>query len=267
MRQGRVDEEFPAPSTATALHARTVPERIADRILAAMAVGVLQPGERLPSERDLARMLEVSRTTVRQALGRLSALGVTECRRGRAGGTFAVPPHATTQSAQAVLRTLEPMRRDLESLFDYRSLVEQLIAHTAARRHTAADDEAMQAALARYRHAHTAAESRQADRTLHAAISAAARNTHLAQLAQELVTHVNLGFTTEPYSDELHARALQQHIRMVEAITAGQSEHAATLAAEHFQMTTGDAWRSALSNAAEVAPNQHPSSDTHAEGR
>lgn len=229
-----------------------------------MAVGVLQPGERLPSERDLAQMWEVSRTTVRQALGRLSALGVTESRRGRAGGTFAVAPHPTTQSAQAVLRTLEPMRRDLESLFDYRSLVEQLIAHTAALRHTAADDEAMRAALARYRRAGTAAESRQADRALHAAISAAARNTHLAQLAHELVTHVNLGFTTEPYSDELHARALQQHASMVEAITAGHSEEAATLAAAHFQMTTGDAWRSALSNAADAAPHEHRSSDSPA---
>lgn len=67
---------------------RSVAERIADRILAAVAVGDLQPAERLPTERELAEMLGVSRTTVRQTLGRLNALRVLESRRGRNGGTF-----------------------------------------------------------------------------------------------------------------------------------------------------------------------------------
>ena len=245
-------------TSAVSLHPRTTFERIADRILAAMAVGVLQPGERLPPERELADVLGVSRTTVRQALARLSALGVTESRRGRGGGTFTVDWKPSAEASGAVTRTLEPIRRELEALFDFRSLVEQQIARTAASRHTAADDRAMRAALTKYRKAQTAAQSREADRALHAAIAAAARNPHLAKLAQDLVSQVNLGFTTEPYSEDLHRTAMHQHSELVEAITAGDGELAADLAGTHFQMTTGDAWRAAMDGADRRPVHLHP---------
>ena len=228
---------------------RTASERIADRLLAAMAVGVLQPGERLPSERELAEVLDVSRSTVRQALSRLSALGLTESRRGRNGGTFTVEWKPSAESSSAVLRTLEPIRRELEVLFDFRSLVEQLIASTAARRHTADDAAAMRRALGQYRAARTANESREADRALHGAVAAAARNRHLASLAEQMVSQVNLGFATEPYSETLHETAMHQHTELVNAITGGDAERAAALAGEHFQMTTGDAWRAAIDSA------------------
>jgi GntR family transcriptional regulator, transcriptional repressor for pyruvate dehydrogenase complex len=245
-------------TSAVPLQSRTTAERIADRILAAMAVGVLQPGERLPAERDLADVLAVSRTTVRLALGRLAALGVTESRRGRNGGTFTVDWHPSAEAVEAVSRTLEPIRRELEALFDFRSLVEQLVARTAARRHTAADDRAMHAALAQYRSARTAAQSREADRALHDAVATAARNPHLTQLAHSLVSQVNLGFTTEPYSDDLHRTAMEQHTELVEAITAGEADLAAELAGKHFQMTTGDAWRAAMNGAGARPVQVHP---------
>jgi DNA-binding GntR family transcriptional regulator len=61
-----------------------------------------------------------------------------------------------------------------------------------------------------------------------------------------MVSRVNLGFTTEPYSEALHETAMHQHTVLVEAITSGDAELAAALAGEHFQMTTGDAWRAAI---------------------
>ena len=125
-------------------------------------------------------MLEVSRTTVRQALGRLAALGVTESRRGRNGGTFTVDWHPSAEAVEAVSRTLEPIRRELEALFDFRSLVEQTVARTAALRHTTSRRQGD----ARPRLPSTAAPALQrshARRTvrLHAAVAAAGRNPHL----------------------------------------------------------------------------------------
>ncbi len=245
-------------ASAVPLQSRTTAERIADRILAAMAVGVLQPGERLPSERDLADVLAVSRTTVRQALGRLAAQGVTESRRGRNGGTFTLDWKPSPEAAEAVTRALEPIRRELEALFDFRSLVEQLIARTAATRHTSADAKAMRTALASYRNAETAAQSREADRALHAAVASAARNPHLSKLEHDLVSQANLGFTTEPYSEELHRTAMHQHTQLVDAITTGDAELAAELAGAHFQLTTGDAWRAAMDGAGTRRLRLHP---------
>src|SRR5258707_13710582 len=65
---------------------QTAGERIAERLVTAIALGEFVPGQRLPAERDLAAMLEVSRTTVREALQRLQAAGYVTARRGRGGG-------------------------------------------------------------------------------------------------------------------------------------------------------------------------------------
>ena len=233
------------------LRNRTAAEQIADRILAVVAVGVLQPGEKLPTEREFADILGVSRATIRQAVARLAALGVLESRRGRRGGTFVGVFERSVESSQAVLRSLEPVHHELESLFDYRSLVEQLIARTAAARRTKTDMREIRKALSAYGAARGASESRKADRALHGAIAIAARNDHLRQLSDGLVSRVNLGFSTEPYSDVLHDIALTQHTALVQAVCDGDQNSAAEIAGRHFHQTTSDAWRSVLLRANE----------------
>lgn len=81
----------------------------------------------------------------------------------------------------------------------------------------------------------------------------AARSDHLSQLSKELVSRVNLGFSTEPYSEALHEVALTQHKALVEAVCSGEQDRAADIAREHFQQTTSDAWRSVLLRANEDA--------------
>jgi len=63
-------------------------EQVRQRLLDQISRGQLQPGERLGAERDLARDLTVSRSTVRQALSALEAAGVVRRVPGRGGGTF-----------------------------------------------------------------------------------------------------------------------------------------------------------------------------------
>jgi len=61
---------------------------IAEQLTAAITDGRLQPGMRLPPERELAGSLGVSRMTVRQALGELEREGLVRRVVGRSGGTF-----------------------------------------------------------------------------------------------------------------------------------------------------------------------------------
>src|SRR4051812_24956598 len=58
------------------------------RLLETIRLGLLQPGESLPPERELASRLGVSRDTVREAIKSLSDAGYLVSRRGRYGGTF-----------------------------------------------------------------------------------------------------------------------------------------------------------------------------------
>jgi len=61
---------------------RTVRERISDKLASLIASGILQIGEELPSERELAALLSVSRETVRGAIQTLAAIGVVAVSQG-----------------------------------------------------------------------------------------------------------------------------------------------------------------------------------------
>lgn len=72
---------------ATVAPARAVDE-IAAQVRRMVAQGQLKPGDRLPSERDLAVRLQVSRNTLREALRTLEHAGLVEMRKGASGGAF-----------------------------------------------------------------------------------------------------------------------------------------------------------------------------------
>src|SRR3954468_4882614 len=119
------------------LRAATTGEQVAHRLSTAIALGEFSLGDRLPSERELAALLKVSRESVRAALRRLADAGLIEVRRGRGGGAFVRAEWAET-SENAVREALLAQWEDFEALFDYRRLIESLIARTAAQR---ADDD------------------------------------------------------------------------------------------------------------------------------
>ncbi|HEV3290124.1 MAG TPA: GntR family transcriptional regulator [Streptosporangiaceae bacterium] len=220
----------------TPITLRTAGERIAERLVTAIALGEFVPGQRLPTERELAAMLEVSRTTVREALQRLQAAGYVTARRGRGGGTF-VQTDQGADSDEMIRRTLLPAWDELSEVLDFRLLIEQLIARTAAIRRDSGDIVAIRAAVAAYAAATDRGASRLADAGLHRAIAQATHSTRLAELSTRIRREVSFGFDAEPYSPEVRRRALRQHPELAEAVVAGDPALAASLASQHFSLT------------------------------
>ena len=215
----------------------TAAARIADRFVTAIALGQFVPEQRLPTVQQLAGMLEVSPTTVREALARLAALGYVVVRRGRTGGTF-VTDHWGPESDAMVRRTLEPQWTRLQTLLDFRRIIEQQIARTAAQRRTREDVRRIKLAVRAYAQAGTDRESsRVADRDVHHAIALATHNPHLVDLSARIRHDVSLGFEAEPYNAEVRERALHQHPLLADAVIAGDPDAAAERAAEHFTLT------------------------------
>jgi len=70
----------------------TAHAQIEDWLADAIAAGQLSPGDRLPTEHDLAAWLGVSRMTLRHALGELALRGLVTRTVGRGGGTFVAEP-------------------------------------------------------------------------------------------------------------------------------------------------------------------------------
>jgi DNA-binding FadR family transcriptional regulator len=218
------------------LRLRNAGEQIADRLVTAIALGEFVPGQRLPSERELAALLSVSRASVRDALHLLAAAGYVDIQRGRTGGAY-VQMSWGSQSADMVRRTLVPHWQHFEALLDLRRLVEPLIARTATERRTADDLEQIRSALADYVDAEDREASRAADQSLHAAIARATHNEYLVSISGQIRAQVSLGFQAEPYSEEIRRMAVGQHTRLVETIEAGDPDAAGALAAEHFSLT------------------------------
>ena len=97
--------------------------------------GDLRPGDQLPPERDLARILGVSRPTVRDGIGSLVAVGVLQSRRGT--GTFVVKAEGSPALDSDPLRLMASLRGfTIAETFEARKSLEMAIAGLAADRAT-----------------------------------------------------------------------------------------------------------------------------------
>lgn len=90
----------------------------------------LKPGDRLPTERDFARFLGISRTAVREAMRQMSAFGIIEGHRGR--GTFLRQPVSASTSYVAFTVPME--KESLLATLEVRRSLEDLAARLAAQR-------------------------------------------------------------------------------------------------------------------------------------
>ena len=70
------------------VRSQTAFEETLERLGTAIKLGLLEPGARLPAERDLCAQMGISRSTLRQALTALAQSGHLRAVRGRRGGTF-----------------------------------------------------------------------------------------------------------------------------------------------------------------------------------
>ena len=201
-------------------------EQIAERLADDIRSGVLMPGERLPSERDLARTLEVSRASVREALASLALSGVVETRHG--AGTFVVglppsePPHDASPSA----------------VLEARLALEPAVARLAAAR--AQPDEAAEKLLAAMEAEPVdIATWNASDRLFHRQLAAMTGNPvllafadHVASLMDEpLWQRLRDDSIAQPGRTRIH---VAEHRMIYEAIAAGDAEAAAFYSVQHI---------------------------------
>jgi GntR family transcriptional regulator, transcriptional repressor for pyruvate dehydrogenase complex len=119
---------------------RRIFEEICDSIREKLVSGELKAGDRLPSERELSEMLDVSRTALREAIRSLEIAGIVELRKGSKGGAF-----ITKSGVGQVTRTFRDMldfgRVSLATLLEARLLVMDAVVRAACERASGADIE------------------------------------------------------------------------------------------------------------------------------
>lgn len=215
---------------------RNVADQIVDRLVTAIALGVYVPGQRLPALRELADMMQVSPTVVREALHRLAEAGYLEIRRGRNGGSFVASawrPESTAMVAEYLL----PNWKRFEAIFDARNLIEPLIARTAAERRTKRDLRAIMRALRLYEDAADREASGRADEQLHRSIAEATHNPVLVGMSTKIRSLLSFNLGAEPYTKKIRETAARQHTELARAVEDGDGDLAADIAREHITYT------------------------------
>lgn len=118
----------------------TAAVQIAEAIREALFKGEWRPGERLPSERDLARTMGVNRSTIREALHRLEANGLVEIRQG---GATRVRDFLVTAGLQLLPVLIAPRGSvdpaHVRDLLEIRTMILGWTARTVARARPSAE--------------------------------------------------------------------------------------------------------------------------------
>ncbi len=218
-------------------HRETTAELLAHQIITAIALGEFQPLQRLPSERDLAESLGVSRSTVREAIARVADAGLVEVRRGRAGGSF-VRDSWGEATADSVERVVGERWAELEQLMDLRHLVEATVARTAAERRDSSDVRTVQDALRGYEQATDLRAAQIADLRLHRAVAVATHNPKLLELRENLLAQASLGFSLEPFTTSIYEKALPEHRELAQAVVDGDPDAAWAVGRRHFAISS-----------------------------
>lgn len=159
-------------------------EKIAARLLSLLKEKQLRPGDKLPPERELAAMMQVSRPSLREALRALSMMNVLEIRQG--AGTFvsSLEPELLVEHLDFVLALDDST---FIRLFEARKILEVGIAALAAERITDEELADLEAGLAKSQEAlGDAVAFLEADIELHKKITRAARNPVLSRIADSI---------------------------------------------------------------------------------
>ncbi|NOY13874.1 MAG: FadR family transcriptional regulator [Deltaproteobacteria bacterium] len=214
-------------------------EEIVNQIKELISRGDLRPGQKIPSERELASFLGVSRPSVREAIMVLEAMGFLESRQG--GGTY-VRSLADVTIRDPLADMVE--RRDprmLHALTEVRIGLETWSAYLAAKRAEDSEIERLRELYAvMVEQSASGGWDAEIDAEFHLTITAATHNTlqvHVLDTIQSLFQATIMVALSEFYSKEGYIELLLSHHRKImEAIAARDPERARDQMMEHLTL-------------------------------
>jgi GntR family transcriptional regulator, transcriptional repressor for pyruvate dehydrogenase complex len=212
-------------------------EEAVDQIAERIKLGDLRPGDRLPSERDLASQMQISRPTVREALKVLVDSNVVEVRPGSGGGAFVVNDRIPAQLVER-----QDMRiGEVSGVLEARRLLEPRVAQLAALYATEEDFELMRRAIDAQRAVAALPEFLehedrflQLDLQFHLAIARSTRNTTVVGLMRHLLRKLEIARDMALHVELVPDWTIDVHERTLAAIRSADPERIELVMDEHL---------------------------------
>jgi GntR family transcriptional repressor for pyruvate dehydrogenase complex len=208
-------------------------EEIVQQIQELVREGQLKPGDRLPTERELAERLRVSRSSVREAIRALELQGLVVSRPG--AGTF-ISAESLEALVYALASTLSEEKNALADIFEMRRILESQVASLAAERATEEDLRRMHQALSEQeRQIERGETGAEADNAFHFAIAHAAQNWALVRLMHAIEEMLRQSRDQALQTPGRPQRSLASHRRILEAIERRDREAAREAMERHIR--------------------------------
>lgn len=209
----------------------SAPGAVEDQIKSLIVSGQLAAGDVLPPEREFAQRLQVSRSTLREALRALAQEGLLASRHGSG---WAIAPNAATAASNVTVYFLLE-EASLEEILETELAIEPAIAQLAAERRTDADVASLRGLYESMQTTRSAAQFVAIDYEFHRLIAGAANNVLLSFSmlpTKSLLEHLRISI-----SDRRGAIAASQreHALILGAIEAGDGEEAERAMRSHVE--------------------------------
>lgn len=189
------------------------------QIAESVKTGDLQVGDRMPSERDIAAQMGISRPTLREALKLLSAAGIIEVR-PRSGGMILksdlIPPELLREKSGLVFE-------EIGGVLEARRVVETQVAQIAGMRADESDFEVLDTTISlQRRHAGEHDRLLQLDERFHLGMARATRNPMLLDLVRIVLRRLAIARDMTPREPKDWDNEVNIHVRTLEALTSRQ---------------------------------------------
>jgi len=216
------------------------PKRVSDQVFEQLRElifrGEFKPGERIPPERELSEAMNVSRTSVRDAISKLVVMGLLEQRQGQ--GTFVRLRSAEEQHPLAA--AMESEEATLEDLLEVRMGLECNSAALAARRAVDSDLHFLEKSIEEMRAEVQAGRlGTEADVSFHMAISYATKNPLQVWLMRSFYDYLFISIRknlAHLYEDPANIdKIVEQHTRIFHAVRDHDSQRSYDAMQTHIE--------------------------------
>ncbi len=206
-------------------------EETVERLGTAIRTGLLAPGSRLPPERELAGVLRISRSTLRQALTTLVQSGHLTATRGRTGGTFVADRPPLSEAVP------EPLGEAAWAVLDHRVAVETGAVILAAERAGLPQLERLAELVERMSSPDDFEDYRLADIRFHIGIAEAAASPRLVTEMTEVQGQMSDLIGRIAHPEEVLAQSNAQHQQLLKLLRKGDADRAVPLIRQHIRGT------------------------------
>ena len=220
---------------------KTVSDEVIEHIISGIKEGTFQPGEKLPSEKELAKEFGLSRASIREAIQKLSMLGILEVKHGK--GSYITENPSLEPLKEIVSPLLISGGIGVLELLEARKTIEGGTASIAAEKANSEDIKELATILKSMEQARVAKDIEEyssLDLKFHLTISKISNNTILHRMVKtirDLIYEQQVEMNKYP---EIISSAMKFHIKIFNAIKQANGEEAANHMERHLETVQKD---------------------------